>query len=559
MMSRIYMIVSLLVLMAQPAAMASQGNASAADPRTTEAGLYILKEGGSATDAAIAMLLVSGIVEPQSSGIGGGGFLIHHDGKTGALTTIDGREVAPAAALPRRFMNSDGTAKGFREAVGGGLSVGVPGNIRLIETAHQKWGRLKWQKLFKPAIDLADNGFAISPALHARLTQMQPALADYPAIRTMYYDTQGQPLPVGSKIKNPELTALLKRIAKHGANEFYQGHAARLLSVAVANAPKNPARLTEADLIAYRTHERAPICSEYREYRVCSMGPPSAGGVALAQMLGMIERFDIKAYGPDDPRSWHVLGEAMRLAYADRDTYIADPDFVPVPVQALISPGYIAERSQLISLNKAMKTALPGKPNGYSSWRYAPASEVPSTTSFAAADSNGNVVAVTSTIEGPFGSYLMANGYHLNNELTDFSFLPERHGAPIANGLKAGKRPRSAMSPTIVYGPSGQPILALGSAGGPRIIMHIMKTLIGVIDWGLPAAEAVALPNIFLADQGLLVERNHTPQAVQAGLVKLGHIVTSAELTSKVNAVEWHDGVWHSVSDPRNQSAQLQP
>lgn len=556
MISRFFLFLALLALPFQ-SALAAGGMVSAADPRAAEAGRHILKEGGSATDAAIAMLLVLSIVEPQSSGIGGGGFLVHHDARTNMVSTIDGRETAPAAATPRRFLNADGSKKGFRDAVAGGLSVGVPSNVRLMELAHRKWGRLKWEKLFKPAIELADNGFVISPALFERLQQMKVVLRDFPEIRSLYYGADGEPKPVGTRIKNPELARLLNNMAKYGATGFYQGWAARGIVDAVANAPRNPAKLTEADLIAYRAKERAAVCGSYRGYRICGMGPPSAGGIAIVQMLGMIERFDMKALGKDDPRAWHLIAEAMRLAYADRDTYIADPDFVDVPVHALIDRDYIAARSALIRIDWTMAKAPPGTPPGAKPWRYAPATEVPSTTSFTAADGNGNVVAVTSTIEGPFGSYLMANGFHLNNELTDFSFVPDRGGLPVANRVMPGKRPRSAMSPTIVYAPDGKPVLALGSAGGPRIIMHVMKTLVGVLDWGLPVDQAIALPNIFLSGDAILVEKGTSLDSMRDRLTELGHNVAAAQLGSKVNAVEWRAGGWRGGADPRSEGVAI--
>lgn len=546
----------LLVLPAQTA-LAAGGMVSSADPRVTQAGLEILREGGSATDAAVAMVLVLTIVEPQSSGIGGGGFLVHSAASTGAVTTIDGREVAPAAATPQRFLESDGAKMGFADAVAGGLSVGVPGNMRLMEMAHMRWGKLKWARLFKPAINLADGGFEISPALHRRLEQMNVATRDFADLRALYYNADGTPKPVGTRIKNPRLAALLKHVAKYGAPAFYQGWSARAIASAVARAPHHPAALTEADLLAYRAVERPAVCGAYHGYRICGMGPPSSGGVAIAQMLGLLERFDLKAMGPDDPRSWHLIAEAMRLAYADRDTYIADPGFVRAPVKGLIDGAYLRERSALIRVDAAMARALPGLPPGAKPWRYAPAREVPSTTSFAVADSSGEVVAMTSTIEGPFGSYLMANGFHLNNELTDFSFVPDRGGLPVANRVEPGKRPRSSMSPTIVYGPDGKPILALGSAGGPRIIMHVLKTLIGVLDWGLPVDQAIALPNIYLSGNAILVEKGTSLEVMRDRLTALGHVVTPADLDSKVNAVEFRSGAWHGGADPRSEGVAL--
>ncbi len=557
MIRRFILFVALFLSSLQPA-LAQGGMVSAADPRAADAGREILKDGGSAADAALAMLLVLTIVEPQSSGIGGGGFMIHHDARTNTVTTIDGRETAPAAATSRRFLAVDGSPLGFADAVAGGLSVGVPGNVRLMEMAHRKWGRLKWDRLFKPAIKLAEDGFEISPALFQRLQTMKVALRDFPEIRAHYYDASGEPKPVGVRIKNPELARALKRIAKYGATGFYLGWPARGIESAVANAPRHPSSLTEADLVAYRAKERPAVCGTYRGYRVCGMGPPSSGGIAVIQMLGMLERFDLKQLGKDDPRAWHLIAEAMRLAYADRDTYVADPDFVGVPVAGLTDPGYLKARSALIRIDATMAKVMPGAPPGAKAWRYAPAAEVPSTTNFVAADNEGDVVSMTSTIEGPFGSHLMANGFHLNNELTDFSFVPERGGLPVANRVEPGKRPRSSMAPTIVYGPNGKIVLALGSAGGPRIIMHVLKTLIGVLDWSLPVDQAIALPNIFLSGNAILVEKGTSLDAMRDRLTALGHTVSAAELTSKVNAIERGPNGWLGGADPRSEGVALE-
>jgi len=556
MIARLFLIFALLSLPLH-AARAAGGMIVAADPRAAEAGREMLRDGGSATDAMIAMALALTIVEPQSSGIGGGGFMVHHDAATGVVSTVDGRETAPAAARPDRFLAPDGKRLSFPDAVAGGLSVGVPGNVRLMELAHQKWGRLKWEKLFKPAIDLADNGFIVSPALFERLQQMKPYLDTAPDIRKLYYDTAGNPLPVGSRIKNPALARVLKHIAKRGASSFYQGWPAQSMVEAVANAPRHPSALTETDLLAYRAKERPAVCGNYRGYRVCGMGPPSSGGIAVLQMLGMLERFDLKALGPNDPRSWHLIAEAMRLAYADRDTYVADPGFVPVPIKGMIDPAYLAGRSGLIRIDATIPVVRPGTPAGGQQWRYAPAPEIPSTTHFVAMDDKGDVASMTSTIEGPFGSHLMASGFHLNNELTDFSFDPNRAGLPIANRVEPGKRPRSSMAPTIIYGPDGKFFMALGSAGGPRIIMHVLKTIIGTIDWGLAPRDAAGLPNIFFSGNAILVEQGTSLDAMKDRLAALGHIVAAADLPSKITVIESHDGQLVGAADPRSEGVAL--
>jgi gamma-glutamyltranspeptidase/glutathione hydrolase len=515
----------------------------------------MLRAGGSSTDAAIAMMLALNVVEPQSSGIGGGGFLIHA-GRDGPVT-IDGRETAPASARPNRFMTPDGKKMAFMDAVPGGISIGIPGNIRLAALAHRRWGVLPWKQLFAPAIRLAAQGFAVTPALEERLQQTAKVIANFPATRALYLDKDGQPWPTGTVIRNPALAQAFQAIADKGPDAFYSGPIAAAISAAVAGAPRHPATLDAADLAGYVAKSRPALCGHYRGYRICSMGPPSSGGVAILQMLGMLERFDLGAMGPNDPRSWHLIAEAMRLAYADRNTFLGDPDFVPVPVKGLLDPRYLARRSALIRIDATMPHAGPGHPPGAEDWRYARSGEVPSTTNFAAVDGHGEAVSWTSTIESAFGSFQMADGFLLNNELTDFSFLPDAGGKPVANRLEPGKRPMSAMSPTLVYGRDGRLLMALGSAGGPRIIMHVLKTLIGVIDWKKPVAEAIALPNIFLHDDTILVEQGTSLAAMAPALTRLGQTVVAADLPSKVNAVERDAQGWHGAADPRSEGMAL--
>jgi gamma-glutamyltranspeptidase/glutathione hydrolase len=501
------------------------------------------------------MMLALNVVEPQSSGIGGGGFLVH-DGRDGT-TTHDGRDTAPASARPDPYLTADAKRMGFRDAVVGGISIGVPGNIRLAAMAHKRWGRLPWQRLFAPAIKLAEDGFAISPALEERLQLTAKIMVDSPAARALYLDNDGQPLPAGTVIRNPALAKTFRAIAAKGPNAYYTGPIAAKITLAVATAPRHPATLDAADLAKYAAKPRPPLCGRYRGYRICGMGPPSSGGVAILQMLGMLERFDLPSMGANDPRAWHLIAEAMRLAYADRSTYIGDPDFVPVPVKALVDPAYLASRSALIRIDATMPHAAPGTPPGIGEWRYAKSGEIPSTTNFVAADGAGETVSWTSTIESSFGSFVMANGFFLNNELTDFSFIPDAGGKPVANRLEPGKRPMSAMSPTLVYGPDGKLMLALGSAGGPRIIMHVLKTLIGVIDWKRPVAEAIALPNIYLSGDAVLLEQGTPLAAMAPALTQLGQTVSPAMLTSKVNAVERDGAGWRGAADPRSEGVAL--
>lgn len=540
------------VLLAVPQFAIAQGVTSSADPRATLAGKEILTKGGTATDAAIAMMLVLTLVEPQSSGVGGGGFLVHHDAATNKIATIDGRETAPAAATPDRFLGPDGKPRGFIDIVPGGLSVGVPGNLRLAELAHKQWGKLAWADLFAPAIRLADEGFEVTPALQTWLIRFEPLWKDFPAARSLYY-IDGKPAPVGARIRNPAYAALLRDVAKRGPAAFYTGANARAISDAVAKAARNPAVLTAADLTSYQAKPRDAVCTTYRVYRVCGMGPPSSGATTVFGILGMLEGFDMKAMGKDSPMSWHLLAEAMQLAYADRETYLGDADFVDVPVKGLLDKAYLAGRAQAISPFGGAGAYTPGTPPGAPArTRSGPVAES-GTTHFVATDKYGNVASYTSTIESVFGSHLIANGYFLNNELTDFDHSPvnARDGAPAANRVAPGKRPLSSMSPTIVYGPDGKVILAVGSAGGKRIIMHVTKTLIGVLDWGLSAEEAINLPNLYFGRGGVLIEDSATGKALAEKMKPFGYSVTPTDLGSKLNAAERVGDAWRGAADPR--------
>lgn len=554
MIRRVLILLALLVL--PQSAFAEGGVASAADPRAAAAGQEILREGGSAADAAMAMMLALTVVEPQSSGIGGGGFLVHHDGKSGLTETIDGRETAPASATPALFLGADGKPLPFGQAFPGGKSVGVPGNIRLMALTHQKWGKLPWADLFQPAIRLAENGAPVSRTLAATLVRLAPLWNDFPDARAIY-QVDGKPLPQGTLLRNPALAALLKRIAAEGPEAFYSGESAQAIVDAVAGAARNPTQLTTADLAAYHAKERPPVCGRYRRYKICGMGPPSSGATTVIQILGQLERFDMAKLGKDSPVAWHLIAESMQLAYADRDTYLGDTDFVAVPIAGLIDPAYIARRSKLISTTRSLASYEPGTPPGSAPRTAAVSSEVPSTTNFAAVDGDGDVVAMTSTVEGPFGSQLVANGMVLNNELTDFTFAPEKDGAPVANRVEAGKRPLSSMSPTIVYDEKDRPILALGSAGGRRIIMHVAKTLVGVLDFGLSAQDAIALPNIYFGRDAVLVEQGTPLAAMAPAMAKLGEKVEPVDLGSKVNAVQWTGSGWTGAADPRSEGVAL--
>lgn len=549
-------LIGLIALFAAQPALAAGGVVSAADPRAAEAGQQILREGGSAADAMMAMMLALTVVEPQSSGIGGGGFFLYHDSKTGRIATVDGREKAPASASPSLFLDANGKPLPFIQAFPGGKSVGVPGNMRLMERVHARWGKLAWGKLFQPAIKLAEEGYVVSAPTAGLLRSLAPIWKDFPPARAIYWKGD-KPKAAGETVKNPALAALLRRLAKGGARAFYTGQTARAITAAVGGSTRNPTQLTAADLAAYKTVDRAAVCRPYRQYKVCGMGPPSSGATTVLQMLGMIERFDMKALGPDSAVAWHLIAEAMGLGYADREKYLGDPGFVKVPVAGLLDPAYVKARSALISEKTSLVKYEAGTPPGAQPRTAALSSEVAGTTHFVAVDSSGNVASMTSTIEGPFGSQLIAEGMFLNNELTDFTFAPVKDGAPVANAVAAGKRPLSSMSPTIVYGPDGKPVLAVGSAGGKRIIMHVMKALVGVLDWGLPAREALALPNIYFGGDAILVEQGTKLAAMSNDLAALGRTVVTTDLGSKLNAVERTPSGWVGAADPRSKGESL--
>ncbi|MEO6359873.1 MAG: gamma-glutamyltransferase [Sphingomicrobium sp.] len=528
------------------------GMVSAADPRAAEAGVAMLRQGGTATDAALATLLALTVVEPQSSGIGGGGFLVHFDARTGGLSTIDGRETAPMAAGGDWFFK-DGKALSGREAVPGGKSVGVPGNVRLMALAHERHGRLAWAKLFAPAIALARDGFQVNGRLHAALNRSRETGALSLSARAIFYQADGSPVPAGTMIRNPALASLLERLATSGPDVFYVGPNAQAIAAAVSSAPRNPAPLTAGDIAAYSAKARDVVCGSYRVYRVCSVGPPSSGGTTMIAILGQLERFDLATLGPGSPTSWHLFAESTRLAFADRDRYLADPDFVAVPVAGLIDSGYLAGRSASIAPDRTIANVAAGAPAGAQIAARGIEMVEQGTSHFVATDAQGNVASLTSTIEGPFGSGLLVNGYFLNNELTDFSLIPSVGGVPVANRVEPGKRPRSSMAPTIVFGPDGRVRLAVGAAGGPTIIAQVAKAIIGVVDWKLSAQDAIGLPTVFAPGDTVFVERGTSLEAMIPALQQLGHKVTAREPGFKANAIEWRDGRWVGAADPRSE------
>jgi len=526
---------------------------SAANPMASEAGLSILKQGGSAADAAIATMLALTVVEPQSSGIGGGGFIVYQPAK-GALGTIDGRETAPGVASPKQFLDEAGKPMPFMKAATGGRSVGVPGNVALAAEAHKRWGKLPWAKLFEPAIRLAE-GFAISPTMARFIAFGQDSLkVAGPEGRALYYDKDGAPLPAGTIFRNDKLAATLRTIAAQGPDAFYKGPIAQGIVQTVSSAEANPTAMTLADVAAYQAKVREPVCGTYRQYKVCGMGPPSSGGTGVLAMLKQLERFDIAGLGKDNPVSWHLFAESQRLAYADREKWIGDPGFVAVPTKGLADPAYLTARSGLISAGTRMAKAAAGMPAGAPMARVTAAdNEVAGTTNFAVADTAGNITTWTSTVEKSFGSGLVSNGFVLNNELTDFNFAPEDQGALTANHVQPGKRPRSAMSPTIVYDAKGQPILAIGAAGGVTIIAQVTKAIIGVLDWGLPVEQAIALPQLIAIGDRLSVEKGTFLETMIPALTAMGHQPVATALPLKLNGVQRVAGGWRGGADARGE------
>ena len=542
------------VLSAEPA---TKGTVSAADPRAAAAGVEMLRKGGTAADAAFATLLALNVVEPQSSGIGGGGYLVYSP-EGGAPVTFDGRETAPHAATGTWFFK-DGKPMDIREAIPGGKSVGVPGNIRMMALAHQRYGKLPWAALFQPAIRLARDGFKITPRLYQMLDKYRGTGALSAEGRAIFYGADGNPLPVGTLVKNPTFAAFLEQVASRGPDSFYVGPNQQALVATVNGSPRNPSQMATGDVATYEAKPRTSVCGTYRGYRICGMGPSSSGGTTVFETLKQLERFDLTALGPNSPTAWHLIAESMRLAYADREQFLGDADYVSVPVAGLMDTAYLASRSPLISPDRTIANVVAGNPPGAPKTACAAAPvEERGTSHFVAVDSAGNVASETSTIESPFGSGLMVSGYYLNNELTDFNLAPDKNGCPTANRVEGGKRPRSSMSPTIVWGPDGHVRLAVGAAGGATIPAQVLKAIIGVIDWHLTAQQAIALPTIFApGGDTVFVERGTYLETMVPQLQVLGHTVQVRDPSFKANAIEWVNGRWVGAADPRSEGAAL--
>ena len=507
------------------AAYAKRFMVAAADPRAVDAGLEMLRAGGSAADAAIAAQLVLGLVEPQSSGLGGGAFVLTWSEKDKRVRSFDAREIAPAAARPDRFLDRHGNPEQFMHAVSSGRSVGVPGVPRLLEVLHREHGRLAWPRLFAPAIRLAERGFEKTSRL-ARQLEREALLGADPAARALFY--------AGERIANPDYAATLRALAGQGADAFYRGAIAADIVRAVN------ADLALADLAGYRVIERDPVCGRYRGYRICGMGPPSSGATGVLQILGILERTAFERAAPGSAEAVHLFSEAARLAYADRALYVGDPDFAPVPVSRLLEPRYLAARARLIG-ERSMGFAFPGTLDA----------ETPGTSHLSVVDGEGNAVAMTTSIEMGFGSRILVRGFLLNNQLTDFSFRPEALGRPAVNRVEGGKRPRSSMAPTLVFERDGRLKMALGSPGGLAIINFVAKTLVAALDWGMDMQAAISSPNFGSTNGPTFVERGTAYEALGDALAERGHVLNFARLTSGLHAIERVPGGWRGGADPR--------
>lgn len=526
---------------------------TAAHPLAAAAGARVLREGGSAADAMVAVQAVLGLVEPQSSGLGGGAFLVWYDAASGKVTTLDGRETAPLAATPRLFQGIDGTPMKFFRAVVGGRSVGVPGTPALLQEAHRRWGRANWPLLFADGIALAQEGFSVSPRMAASVSRDAERLASHPATRD-YFLPGGTPVAHGDVLTNPAYARSLQTLADHGAEPFYTGDIARQIVQAVRTAP-NPGLLSAMDMALYRVKERKAVCAPYRAYQVCGMGPPSSGALAVGQILGLASHFDLAALGPTSAESWRIIGDASRLAFADRGRYVADNDFVPVPAKGMLDAEYLAQRVDLLRGDDALPEVTPGTPE----FDHASAAgladddaiELPSTSHISIVDRYGNALSMTTTIENGFGSRVMAAGFLLNNELTDFSFRSHRGGVPVANRVEPGKRPRSSMAPTIVLR-DGKPVLVVGSPGGSRIIGYVAKTIIAYLDWGLDVQAAVSLPHLVNRFGSYDLEDG----ALATALTEIGYEVKVRGLNSGLHAISIGDGL-QGGADPRREGVAL--
>ncbi|MCX7560954.1 gamma-glutamyltransferase [Sulfitobacter sp. F26204] len=529
---------------------ASDWMVAAANPLAVKAGADVLAAGGTAADALVAVQVVLGLVEPQSSGLGGGAFLVWYDAATGDVITLDGRETAPLAATPRLFQDPEGEPLKFFDAVVGGRSVGTPGTPALLAEIHRRWGTQEWGSLLEPALTLAQDGFTVSPRLAKLVEEDLERLAISP-VASAYFMPDGEAIKAGATLKNPAYAATLKAFAEQGATVFYGGKIGHDIVATVQNA-ENAGVLSDVDLAIYQVKEREAICAPYRGHEVCGMGPPSSGAVAVGQILAALEGYDLSA-GPQDLNVRRLMGDAARLAFADRGRYLADSDYVPVPVTGLLDPAYLAGRAALLDSEMALEEVSAGEPTWDHAmiWADDESIELPSTSHISIVDSMGNVASMTTTIENGFGSRLMVGGFLLNNELTDFSFRSHKDGIPVANRVEPGKRPRSSMAPTIVM-KDGKPVMAVGSPGGSRIIGYVTQVIVAVIDWGLDVQQAVSLPHAVNRFGTYDLEQDTPSVELSDGLTTMGFEVATRGLTSGLHVIAIGDDL-RGGADPRRE------
>jgi len=531
---------------------------AAANPLAADAGRQILLAGGSAVDAAIAVQAVLTLVEPQSSGIGGGAFLMHFRKSDARVDAYDGRETAPAAIRPDVFLTVDGKRRRFRDVSTGGIAVGVPGILRMLALAHRAHGKLAWARLFETAIALSQNGFPVSPRLH-RMIARSKDLRDFPTARAYFLTQDGAPKPVGTVLRNPDLADTYRRIVAGGAEAFYRGDIARDIAAKIRKATRNPATMTLGDIAGYRALRRPPVCRPYRAWRLCVMPPPTSGGITTLQILGLLEGFDLSRIAPSSVQAIHLISEASRLAYADRRHYIGDQDFVSVPVTGLLDPAYLRRRAETISATESMGKATAGRPVRVDRSDLAPdlREGFPSTSHVSVIDADGNAVSMTTSIERAFGSRLMVRGFLLNNQLTDFAYVPRHGGLPVANAVAPGKRPRSSMSPTLVFDADGRLFATIGSPGGSRIIGYVTKTLIGLLDWKLGMQAAIDLPNHINRNGPTELEKGTDVAKHVAALRRLGHDVRLGTLSSGLHGIRVTPDGYDGGADRRREGVAL--
>lgn len=525
---------------------------NAAHPYASWAGKRIIQAGGNAIDAAVAVQSMLTLVEPQSSGIGGGSFILYWDNKTKTLHTFDGRETAPADVGPYLFMR-DGKKIPWKEAVVGGRSVGVPGTVRALEMAHKEFGQLEWRKLFDDPALIAENGFEVTPRLEKLVAlDIHPGLTQFTTTKVYFYPG-GKPIKAGYVRKNGKLARVLRGIAENGSDYFYTGDVAKRMVNKVQKAAIAPGKLSLSDLKNYQAVKRDPICGEYRKYRICGMAPPASGGISVLQILKMLEGFDMSQYSPNQADAMHLFTLASKLAYADRDMYIADADFMPNPVGALINKTYLSRRAEDIGLDKYIRRARPGSAYPQAFLQKDNSYDLPNTSHISIVDKEGNAVSMTSSIEFAFGSGLMTDGFLLNNQLTDFAFLPSRGGYRALNAVEGGKRPRSSMSPTMVFDEEGELMVVIGSPGGSRIISYVAQTLVGILDWGLDMQQAINLPKVTNRNDYTALEKGTTAESLKAPLEAKGHNVRVIDLNSGLHGIQIKDGFLIGGADPRRE------